>query len=88
MVEERLKDEDVDARFQEQWDSGTALIGTPERVRKAVQKYADAGCDQLIMMVQIGRIPHESVMQTIKLLGEEVIPAFKETTTAGARQSG
>ena len=76
LVEERMKLDDGDA-FQEQWDAGTLCIGTPERVRNAVQKYADAGCDQLILMVQIGRIPHESVMQTIKLMGEEVIPPFK-----------
>jgi alkanesulfonate monooxygenase SsuD/methylene tetrahydromethanopterin reductase-like flavin-dependent oxidoreductase (luciferase family) len=88
MVEERLAQQDGDQRFNEQWDAGTLCIGTPERVRTAVQKYADAGCDQLILMVQIGRIPHEKVMQTIRLMGEEVIPAFKETTTAGVRQPG
>ena len=85
MAEEQLKQDPEGAqRFREQWEAGTLCIGTPERVRNAVQKYADAGCDQLILMVQVGRIPHEKVMQTIKLMGEEVIPHFKETATAGA----
>ena len=85
MAEERLKqDPDGAFRFQEQWDSGTLCIGRPERVRDAVQKYVDAGCDQLIVMVQVGRIPHEKVMQTIKLMGEEVIPHFQKAAKAEA----
>jgi alkanesulfonate monooxygenase SsuD/methylene tetrahydromethanopterin reductase-like flavin-dependent oxidoreductase (luciferase family) len=85
MAEERLKaDPDGAFRFQEQWDSGTLCIGSPKRVRDAVQKYVDAGCDQLIVMVQVGRIPHEKVMQTIKLMGEEVIPHFREAGTPRA----
>jgi hypothetical protein len=39
--------------------------------------YAEAGVDQLILMVQAGRISHDSCMQTIRLMGEEIIPAFK-----------
>jgi alkanesulfonate monooxygenase SsuD/methylene tetrahydromethanopterin reductase-like flavin-dependent oxidoreductase (luciferase family) len=76
MVEERMKHSDG-TEFDQQWESGAVCIGSPERVRNAVQKYADAGCDQLILMVQAGRISHESCMQTIRLFGEEIIPAFK-----------
>lgn len=76
MVEERLAQGDG-GRFEEGMDSGALLVGTPERARKVVQNYVDAGVDQLILMVQAGRIPHEKCMQTIKLFGEEVIPAFR-----------
>jgi alkanesulfonate monooxygenase SsuD/methylene tetrahydromethanopterin reductase-like flavin-dependent oxidoreductase (luciferase family) len=75
MIEERQKNA-TGNEFQEAWESGAVAIGTPERVRGVVQKYADAGCDQLILMVQAGRIPHESCMQTIRLFGEEIIPQF------------
>jgi hypothetical protein len=57
-------------------------IGTPERVRGVCEKYAEAGVDQLILMVQAGRISHESCMQTIRLFGEEIIPHFNKTTTS------
>ncbi|MCH8814795.1 MAG: hypothetical protein IH957_06800 [Chloroflexi bacterium] len=40
-------------------------------------EFVDAGVDQLILMVQAGRIPHEKILQTIRLLGEEVLPAFR-----------
>ena len=76
MVEERLKQGNGN-QFQEAWESGTLCIGSPERCRGVVQKYVEAGVDQLILMVQVGRIPHEKVMQTIRLFGEEIIPAFK-----------
>jgi alkanesulfonate monooxygenase SsuD/methylene tetrahydromethanopterin reductase-like flavin-dependent oxidoreductase (luciferase family) len=76
MVEQRLAESDG-TEFDQQWESGAVCIGSPERVRKAVQQYADTGVDQLILMVQAGRIPHESCMQTIQLFGEEIIPAFK-----------
>jgi len=75
MIEERMK-HSTGNEFEEQWESGAVAIGTPERVRNVVQKYKDAGVDQLILMVQAGRIPHESCMQTIRLMGEEVIPHF------------
>jgi alkanesulfonate monooxygenase SsuD/methylene tetrahydromethanopterin reductase-like flavin-dependent oxidoreductase (luciferase family) len=76
MVEERLKT-GQGGGFDEAWQSGTLCIGSPETCRKVVQKYVDAGPDQLILMVQAGRIPHEKAMQTIRLFGEEVIPAFR-----------
>ncbi|MCH8200464.1 MAG: hypothetical protein IIB85_00930 [Chloroflexi bacterium] len=38
---------------------------------------AISGVDQLILMVQAGRISNESCRQTIQLFGEEIIPAFK-----------
>lgn len=76
MVEERLKHSDG-SEFQQAWESGALCIGSPERCRRVVQKYQEAGVDQLILMVQVGRMPHEKVMQTIRLLGEEVLPHFK-----------
>jgi alkanesulfonate monooxygenase SsuD/methylene tetrahydromethanopterin reductase-like flavin-dependent oxidoreductase (luciferase family) len=76
VAEERLKNRSG-REFDEQFESGALVIGTPERVRKTVEKYEAAGVDQLILMVQAGRISHESCMQTIKLFGEEIIPAYK-----------
>jgi alkanesulfonate monooxygenase SsuD/methylene tetrahydromethanopterin reductase-like flavin-dependent oxidoreductase (luciferase family) len=65
------------ADFDEQVYNGALVVGTPERCRAVVEKYAEAGVDQLILLAQAGRIPHEQVMQTVRLFGEEVIPHFK-----------
>ncbi|MDO8615524.1 MAG: LLM class flavin-dependent oxidoreductase [Dehalococcoidia bacterium] len=76
MIEERLEHSEG-REFEEAWESGAICIGSPERVRKVVERYAESGVDQLILMMQAGRIPHESVMQTITLFGEEILPAFR-----------
>ena len=76
MVEERLKQGNGN-QFQEAWESGTLCIGSPERCRGVVERYVETGADQLILMCQAGRIPHEKIMQTIKLFGEEIIPEYK-----------
>ena len=76
MIEERQKHA-TGNEFQEAWESGAVAIGTPDRVRAVCEKYAEAGFDQLILMVQAGRISHESCMQTIQLFGEEIMPHFK-----------
>jgi alkanesulfonate monooxygenase SsuD/methylene tetrahydromethanopterin reductase-like flavin-dependent oxidoreductase (luciferase family) len=52
-------------------------IGTPEQVAKGVRAYADAGFDQLLLMVQAGRIPHENIMESLRLFGKEVLPRFR-----------
>ena len=73
MAEQRLRER---PSFEEQFESGALCMGSVERCRKVVQHYADTGIDQLIVMCQVGRIPHGKVMQTIRLLGEQVIPEF------------
>jgi alkanesulfonate monooxygenase SsuD/methylene tetrahydromethanopterin reductase-like flavin-dependent oxidoreductase (luciferase family) len=79
MIEAQMAQNDGARRdFDEAFESGVFCIGTPERVRKTVKAYEDAGVDQLIIMAQVARVPHEKVMQTIRLFGEEIIPAFKE----------
>ena len=39
--------------------------------------YEDAGIDTLLCLVNPYKIPHEAVMQTIELMGREVIPQFR-----------
>jgi hypothetical protein len=41
-------------------------------------RYAELGVDELLCYVQFGRLPHESVMRTIELLGKYVIPELEK----------
>ena len=43
---------------------------------EACRQYEAAGVDLLLCLVNPYKVPHESVMQTIELMGTEVIPAF------------
>ncbi len=58
-------------------DSGVYCIGDPERCIRIIELYEAAGVDQLICFMQAGRIPHEKIMRSIALFGEQVIPHFR-----------
>jgi alkanesulfonate monooxygenase SsuD/methylene tetrahydromethanopterin reductase-like flavin-dependent oxidoreductase (luciferase family) len=58
-------------------DSGACVLGTPEQCIDACRKYEEAGVDLLLCLVNPYKIPHDKVMQTIELMGTEVIPAFR-----------
>ncbi|MDO8433367.1 MAG: LLM class flavin-dependent oxidoreductase [Candidatus Binatus sp.] len=70
----------IDAAAQ----SGAVICGNPDDCIKAVQKYPEAGIDELMLLVQVGRMPHAAIMDTIKLIGRHVIPYFKNVEPEGA----
>jgi alkanesulfonate monooxygenase SsuD/methylene tetrahydromethanopterin reductase-like flavin-dependent oxidoreductase (luciferase family) len=59
-------------------DSGAFCMGNPDDCIRAIERYEAAGADQLLAFVQIGRIPHERIMNTLRLFGKYVIPHFQE----------
>lgn len=52
------------------------VIGDPEHCKEIVSRFADVGVDELILVMQMGTVPHELVMESIKTFGEKVIPHF------------
>ena len=58
--------------------AGHAGIGNPEEVREAFEGFERAGVDQLIVLQQAGRYPHEHVCESLELFGAKVLPAFRE----------
>jgi alkanesulfonate monooxygenase SsuD/methylene tetrahydromethanopterin reductase-like flavin-dependent oxidoreductase (luciferase family) len=79
------QDPEFVARFlrpvEEAMDDEYSLIGTPEKVAEGVQAYVDIGADQIICMIQAGRIPHKEILQSLRLFGEEVMPRFRDTAS-------
>ena len=61
-------------------ENGTFCIGSPETCTRIVRQYQDAGVDQMLCLMQAGRIPHEKIMRSIELFGTKVIPQFRGTT--------
>src|SRR5262245_41272986 len=57
-------------------DAGACVLGTPEQCVEACKRYEAAGVDLLLCLVNPYKIPHDKVMQTIELMGSQVIPAF------------
>ncbi|MBA2280341.1 MAG: LLM class flavin-dependent oxidoreductase [Actinomycetota bacterium] len=58
-------------------ETGACVLGTPEECLETCTRYEEAGVDLLLCLVNPYKIPHDKVMQTIELMGREVIPAFR-----------
>jgi alkanesulfonate monooxygenase SsuD/methylene tetrahydromethanopterin reductase-like flavin-dependent oxidoreductase (luciferase family) len=56
--------------------------GTPADAIRQVEKIIAAGADEILFLVQMGTIPHEISMETIRNLGEHVIPHFRNKAAA------
>ncbi|MEE9278252.1 MAG: LLM class flavin-dependent oxidoreductase [Dehalococcoidia bacterium] len=58
--------------------------GTPDSVVQKLQGMVDAGVTMVSMWTMLGGIEHEKVMKSIKLAGEEVLPALREARPPAA----
>jgi alkanesulfonate monooxygenase SsuD/methylene tetrahydromethanopterin reductase-like flavin-dependent oxidoreductase (luciferase family) len=58
-------------------ESGACVVGTPDECMESCRRYEEAGVDTLLCLVNPYNIPHGTVMQTIELMGREVIPHFR-----------
>jgi alkanesulfonate monooxygenase SsuD/methylene tetrahydromethanopterin reductase-like flavin-dependent oxidoreductase (luciferase family) len=53
-----------------------AVIGDPSAARESVARFVAAGVDELILIMQMGTVPHEIVMQSLRVFAEKVMPYF------------
>jgi len=51
--------------------------GTPDDCINYVTQLFDAGADEILFIFQMGDIPHGVIMETIRNIGEKVIPHFR-----------
>jgi alkanesulfonate monooxygenase SsuD/methylene tetrahydromethanopterin reductase-like flavin-dependent oxidoreductase (luciferase family) len=59
-------------------DNGLALVGSPETVaRRLKEQHQLIGCDIFCANHRFGPMPTEQCVKSMKLFGEEVIPAFR-----------
>jgi alkanesulfonate monooxygenase SsuD/methylene tetrahydromethanopterin reductase-like flavin-dependent oxidoreductase (luciferase family) len=58
-------------------DSGSAVVGDPDRCIEVARRYEAAGCDLLLCLVNPYKMPHDKVMRCIELMGKHVLPAFE-----------
>ena len=59
-------------------EDAMAIGGNPDTVCRQVEKWAAIGLDQMIFMFQAGHTTHEQVLRSIELVGEQVIPRFRD----------
>ena len=58
----------------------SSIVGSPDHARRIVQRFVDVGVDELILVMQLGTVPHEIVMESIRTFAEEVMPHFTRTS--------
>jgi alkanesulfonate monooxygenase SsuD/methylene tetrahydromethanopterin reductase-like flavin-dependent oxidoreductase (luciferase family) len=56
-------------------------IGDPDRCIKVIKHWEEIGVDQIMCLMQAGRVPHDKVMESIRLFGEHIIPYFKKRSS-------
>lgn len=58
--------------------------GTAEDCIRYVQRLFDAGADEILFLFQMGAVPHEAILETIRNIGTRVIPHFRAQQAAAA----
>jgi alkanesulfonate monooxygenase SsuD/methylene tetrahydromethanopterin reductase-like flavin-dependent oxidoreductase (luciferase family) len=73
-----LKEEPDDPRLLERTMDDVCLVGTPASVRQQMEAYATAGVTRFELRVAPGDMPAAMVARTVRLVGEEIVPRFKQ----------
>jgi alkanesulfonate monooxygenase SsuD/methylene tetrahydromethanopterin reductase-like flavin-dependent oxidoreductase (luciferase family) len=57
------------------------LVGSPETIRGRLRRFEESHIDQVIFLVQNGKVKHEEVCESLELFAREVMPEFHERET-------
>lgn len=68
-------------------ENNLVVAGDPDYCIERVKEYEEVGVDLFLPMMQLHDIPHQKVMRSIELFGEEVMPAFKKDVAVSASTS-
>jgi alkanesulfonate monooxygenase SsuD/methylene tetrahydromethanopterin reductase-like flavin-dependent oxidoreductase (luciferase family) len=55
-------------------DNGMIIVGDPDHCIQRLRKYREAGVDLILCLMQLYKIPHEKVLESIRLFGTQVLP--------------
>jgi alkanesulfonate monooxygenase SsuD/methylene tetrahydromethanopterin reductase-like flavin-dependent oxidoreductase (luciferase family) len=66
----------ADATDAQLKDHDMIVVGNPDYVNRKLERFQKAGVNQVIFFKQAGRIPHQSIMRSLKLIGQHVLPHF------------
>jgi len=57
-------------------EHNSIVVGDPDRCARAFERYQALGIDRMLCLMQVRGIPLDKVMESIRLLGREVVPHF------------
>jgi alkanesulfonate monooxygenase SsuD/methylene tetrahydromethanopterin reductase-like flavin-dependent oxidoreductase (luciferase family) len=64
-----------DELFEALSEQDSLIVGSPETCRKKLRAYAELGIDRMMAFHQVNALSHETVLKSIRLIGE-LIPEF------------
>ena len=80
MPRDFLSDADLDDAMAARNQPGSpvaAIVGDSGGARKeTVARFVDIGVDELILVMQMGTVPHELIMESLRTFAEKVMPHF------------
>jgi len=62
----------------------SVIVGDVDHCAKKAALYATIGTDRLMCLLQYGRVPHEAVLRSTRLIGEHLISQFAGKRVAAA----
>ena len=66
-----------DRSDQELVEDAMVVGGNADTCSRVIERWAEIGLDQIVLMMQAGHTTHDQVMRSIDLIGEKVIPRFQ-----------
>ena len=54
-----------------------SVVGDPSAARESVERFVAAGVDELILVMQMGTVPHDVVCESMRTFAEKVMPHFR-----------
>jgi alkanesulfonate monooxygenase SsuD/methylene tetrahydromethanopterin reductase-like flavin-dependent oxidoreductase (luciferase family) len=58
-------------------EGGFVMAGNPDDCKRVLDAFYEVGVDQVIIHMQMGNVPHERIMESIELIGTELIPKYR-----------
>ncbi|MCI0438633.1 MAG: LLM class flavin-dependent oxidoreductase [Chloroflexi bacterium] len=78
VVNGRVQAQPYDGELDDEEFLNRLYFGSPETVIEKLKRVAQAGATHISCWMMFGGIEHEKLMRSIRLMGEEVIPALKD----------
>jgi alkanesulfonate monooxygenase SsuD/methylene tetrahydromethanopterin reductase-like flavin-dependent oxidoreductase (luciferase family) len=73
----------VDTRnitFDHLHENGMVIVGDPDHCIQRLTPYYEAGIDVIMCLMQMYNIPHEKILESIRLFGKHVMPHFQSSS--------
>jgi alkanesulfonate monooxygenase SsuD/methylene tetrahydromethanopterin reductase-like flavin-dependent oxidoreductase (luciferase family) len=65
-------------------DKGLLCAGNPDTCVRVLERFESLGIDLILCFMEMGRVPHQRTMDSIRLFGKYVIPHFKNNGRASS----